>query len=99
MLGPLDGQELVHWHEDAFELPTGAVHLASSARTPNQAFSIARTLAVQFHPEVDRAIRGQWLQEGADELAHVSRDRFLDPAIDLRHQAFAAAFVKELDHS
>ncbi len=54
---------------------------------------------MQFQPEGDRAIRVQWLQDGADELAHVSRDRFLDPAIDLRHQAFAAAFVKELDHS
>lgn len=100
VLTALDGQEVVHWHEDAFALPDGAVLLASSARYPHQAFSLGRrVLAVQFHPELDPAIREAWLREGADELAHVPRERFLDPAIDARHLAFARAFIKELDQS
>lgn len=42
-----------HWHADTFELPDGAVWLARSAACEHQAFAIgARTLAVQFHPEM-----------------------------------------------
>lgn len=100
VLAALDGQEVVHWHEDAFALPTGATLLARSERYPHQAFSLGRrVLAVQFHPELDRAIREAWLVEGATELAHVARESFLSAAIDARHVAFAEAFIKELDQS
>lgn len=96
-LALLDGSEVVQWHEDAFELPAGATLLGSTAQYPNQAFSLGRNVvAVQFHPEVDHAIRAQWLIEGAEELAHVEPARFLDPAIDARHAAFAQALVTEL---
>jgi GMP synthase-like glutamine amidotransferase len=46
----------LHWHRDTFDLPPGAVHLASSERYANQAFRIGeRVWGVQFHPEVDQA--------------------------------------------
>jgi GMP synthase (glutamine-hydrolysing) len=42
-----------HWHGDAFELPAGAVSLASSAKTPCQAFRFGASVhALQFHLEV-----------------------------------------------
>lgn len=42
-----------HWHGDVFELPSGAVSLASSARTPCQAFRFGSNVyALQFHIEV-----------------------------------------------
>jgi GMP synthase-like glutamine amidotransferase len=49
-----------HWHADTFDLPAGAVLLASSDRYPNQAFRIgASGYGVQFHAESSLAtVRG-----------------------------------------
>ncbi|MGC1676581.1 MAG: type 1 glutamine amidotransferase [Candidatus Binataceae bacterium] len=45
-----------HWHGDHFELPSGAVALASSDQTRCQAFRYGeKTWALQFHLEVTRA--------------------------------------------
>lgn len=44
---------MLHWYGDTFDLPSGATHLASTSRYPNQAFSYGfNCLALQFHPEV-----------------------------------------------
>jgi GMP synthase (glutamine-hydrolysing) len=44
-----------HWHGDIFEAPAGAVALASSGRTPCQAFRYGDNVyALQFHIEVTR---------------------------------------------
>lgn len=42
-----------HWHGESFELPDGAELLASNASCPNQAFTLGRHLALQFHLELD----------------------------------------------
>lgn len=43
-----------HWHGDTFDLPSGAIHLASSECTPNQGFFIDnQILALQFHTEMN----------------------------------------------
>ncbi|KXF78625.1 glutamine amidotransferase [Paramesorhizobium deserti] len=52
---------IFHWHCDTFTLPQGAQHLASSDRTPNQAFRIGRAVyGIQFHFEADRKLVGEW---------------------------------------
>jgi GMP synthase (glutamine-hydrolysing) len=44
-----------HWHGDIFELPPGAVSLASSDKTPCQAFRHGdKVYGLQFHIEVTR---------------------------------------------
>ena len=48
------------WHVDVFDLPDGAVRLARSEQSENQAFRYGeRAWGLQFHPEVDAAaLRG-----------------------------------------
>jgi GMP synthase (glutamine-hydrolysing) len=53
---------VLHWHGDTFSLPAGAVRLASSAITENQAFSFGTSaLALQFHAEVEEDAFERWL--------------------------------------
>jgi GMP synthase (glutamine-hydrolysing) len=54
---------IFHWHSDTFSLPDGAVHLASSAMTANQAFRMgAKTYAIQFHFEIGCKQAEDWAQ-------------------------------------
>jgi GMP synthase (glutamine-hydrolysing) len=81
---------VLHWHSDTFDLPSGAVHLASSSVTRNQAFSYGRSLALQFHCEAMGANIERWLVGHAVELAAANE---LVPALrdaSLRHALPAA---------
>lgn len=62
VLGP-EGERLavVQWHDDTFEVPTGAVHLARSDRCAPQAFRVGDVAyGLQFHVEVDAALLARW---------------------------------------
>ncbi len=55
-------RRIFHWHGDTFDIPAGAVHLAASARCPNQAFRFGRKVyGFQFHLEVDEPLIERWL--------------------------------------
>lgn len=50
----------LQWHGDTFDLPQGAVRLASSPAYANQAFRFGRAYGVQFHLEVSPEMARDW---------------------------------------
>jgi GMP synthase (glutamine-hydrolysing) len=51
----------LQWHSDSFDLPVGAVRLASSPAYENQAFRVGSSAyAVQFHLEVTSEMADEW---------------------------------------
>lgn len=74
-LAAFDGKPVLHWHADAFELPTGGTRLASTPACPNQAFAVdAFALGFQFHPEAGAPGFERWLIGHAVELAQAGVD-------------------------
>lgn len=53
------------WHFDRWTLPPGATEISRNARS-SQAFTLGRSLALQFHPELDRALLRRWLADDRD---------------------------------
>jgi GMP synthase-like glutamine amidotransferase len=65
------------WHNDSFEIPDGAVCLASSRDCPHQAFRYGDSqYGLQFHPEVTRNIVTSWAMhaDGTLDSAKVLED-------------------------
>jgi GMP synthase (glutamine-hydrolysing) len=79
-------QQVIHWHEDTFDLPQGATRLASSSDTPNQVFRIGRrAYGMQYHIEVTPEMFEIWFRFpdykkeierilGPDALAVIEQD-------------------------
>ncbi len=58
-----------HWHGETFELPDGAIRLASTEVCKNQAFQIgSNVIGLQFHLEATPETSGLMLENCADEL-------------------------------
>jgi GMP synthase (glutamine-hydrolysing) len=94
--------QVLHWHGDTFDLPTGASHLASSELYPNQAWSLGeRILALQFHPEVTADGLERWYVGHSCELAAAGMDiarlraagRKLEPAMYAAAQGFFRSWL------
>ena len=84
----------LQWHGDTFDLPPGAVLLASSPAYPNQAFRVGRSYAVQFHLEVSTAMAREWSQIPAYARA---LDDVLGPGAAPRLFARYAAEVEDVN--
>lgn len=53
------------WHFDRWTVPPGATEIARTANS-SQAFVLGRSLALQFHPELDTALLEAWLTDDRD---------------------------------
>jgi len=94
LVEPSQGSEIVagpwfQFHGDRCLIPPAAELLASND-VGVQAFSVGPHLGVQFHPEVDAAQLGRWIQNGIREEmqeAGIDPDRLL--ADTFHHEAGA----------
>ncbi|GAB3223425.1 type 1 glutamine amidotransferase [Mycolicibacterium hippocampi] len=86
------------WHFDRWTLPLGATELARTADS-SQAFVLGRTMALQFHPEVDVDLLKVWLaaDRDGDVVANGStHDELLSRTAELADDA--AARIRLLVH-
>lgn len=57
-------ETMFHWHGETFDLPPGAVLLASSDRCKHQAFRLgSQVYGLQFHPEVTPEMISDWWRQ------------------------------------
>ena len=99
VLGPLPRAiDTLQWHGDTFELPQGAVLLASSPAYRNQAYRVGETAyAVQFHVEVTDEMGVEWA--GVPAYAEYA-DRVLGPGgSDRLLQEFKASSALMQQHA
>ncbi len=81
-------QKVFHWHEDIFDIPQGAIHLAANENTLHQAFRFGHyAYGLQYHIELDPTILNTWFhhtglkQEIIDNIgidAYTTLERSLD---------------------
>ena len=92
------------WHQDRWTAPPGARELARTAAAP-QAFTLARSMAVQFHPELTATQLEGWLANGGDEwlAAHgedgdrlLARTRTEERAARSRTRRLIGAFLNHV---
>lgn len=89
------------FHYDRWQVPPGAVELARNP-VASQAFTVERTLAVQFHPELDAAGLQGWLdwggaakvrEDGQDPEVMLAQTRAVEGAARQRTFALVDAFL------
>ena len=97
------------WHGDGFELPSGAILLASSQHFRTQAFRLGKTIyGLQFHLEVTPRMIERWIEERSKDLAlapYVQPDKIMAdthnyaPALKYYGERFLSEFVRRVAHS
>ncbi len=75
-----------HWHTDTFDMPHGALHLASSGAYPNQAYFYKdRVLGLQFHCEIDFNTIMQLIKNAGRELVTSEHVQTIETIFNQNH--------------
>ena len=91
------GAVALHWNEDGFEPPPGAVELLARAGAGAEAFRYGdRVWGVQFHPEVDPEALDGWYVDGTGELDEAGVTEEQARAADAAHLSGQAALSEAL---
>jgi len=93
------------YHWDRWQTPKGATEIAKT-EIANQAFVMGRTLALQFHPEIDLEVLDAWLAmeggcaeveaEGVDVEQLRSQTKSIQPASDKRTYDLVDTFLRRV---
>jgi GMP synthase - Glutamine amidotransferase domain len=91
--------EAVEWHDDTFDIPSGAVLLARSESCNHQAFRFGKwAYGLQFHPEVSPRMLAAWIKSEVNPP--INRSEFLHVvehktgALQLQANRLIANFVR-----
>jgi GMP synthase (glutamine-hydrolysing) len=87
-----------HWHDEGFDLPSGAELLAKGSDLPIEAFQLDNAFGLQFHPDVTYAMMHCWTTRGHARLelpgARARHHHFADRAVhDTRERAWLNQFI------
>ncbi|HYA28148.1 MAG TPA: gamma-glutamyl-gamma-aminobutyrate hydrolase family protein [Acidobacteriota bacterium] len=107
LLGYLpENATVFQWHGDGFDLPQGAIHLASSVHFKTQAFRVGRSIyGLQFHLEVTPTMIERWIEERSKELAlapYVLPDKIVadtrnyGPTLKYYGERFLSEFIRRV---
>jgi GMP synthase-like glutamine amidotransferase len=110
LLGYLpENATVFQWHGDGFELPPGAIKLASSPHYSTQAFRVGKTIyGLQFHLEVTPRMIERWIEERSKDLAlapYVLPDKIIAdtqsyaPTLKYYAERFLSEFVRRIARS
>lgn len=70
-----ESQLALHWHGDTFELPRGAMRLATSDACGEQGYWFAdHVLGLQFHPEITPELLKIWCEVDAPNTGEFTQD-------------------------
>ncbi len=95
LVGEWEGYGL-HWNEDGFEPPPGAVELLQRPDGFCEAFRIGRATGVQFHPEIDAAALDGWYAAWGDVLEPAGVTEADAREADARHLPGQAALSEAI---
>jgi len=96
-LAALSDLPVLHWHGDQFDIPAGAVRLATTAIGANQAFAMgAQVLGLQFHLETDARLIERWLVGHASEISQAGIDPRTLRAQARKHGASLSAAARRV---
>jgi GMP synthase-like glutamine amidotransferase len=91
----------LHWNEDAFSVPDGAVELLSRAGPGGEAFRFGESAwGIQFHPETDAGVLERWYTDvdwlaeaGVEEATAREADRVHLPGQPATAEAIFGGFA------
>jgi GMP synthase (glutamine-hydrolysing) len=93
--GEFSGHGL-HWNEDGFEPPPGAIEVLERPDGFCDGFRLGSALGVQFHPEVDAAALEGWYAAWGDVLEPAGVTEAAARAADARHLPGQAALAEAI---